>query len=512
MKKKLYSLTLVSSLFTFFSITSTGALETESKEMENIIKSVVIKDNCLRVAINEDFKMKWLTSNFFAYYDSDIDLTKIPYSIALLPFIFNIYPIVWISGKDYSIDCMDEDAYYSLEKIKKVFQRLYPQTSFSGNLVPKELIKNRLPAPHVSSESEIAVLFSNGLDSTACSFQHHDKKQLLITAQGQADLPIKKRHLWERQKKKFMQYALDYGHTNAFVRSNYTEFLNRKKLNSISPEIVSWRVDTTEGVGLFGIAAPILFSKGHTTLLIGSSFTWEFPYPTAANPLVDDNLTVADSISLHHEHFNCNRFDKIKLIVDLIKTKKIKTPYLKVCNFNKSGENCCLHCTKCKTVVSGLIALRENPLIYGFRLHTKRVIKKPLRYFSDEQGYWAGWNFCTMQKRLEQIEKLPKKVRWMLTCDFMQKVIRYKVGTKTRVNWQDFRDLAPDTLEIPTTIVNDCCDNNQARKKQERAKQQYENRVKKAADSPSPTKKTMVPKKCKPRSAFSQSVGNRHTQ
>ncbi len=504
MKKKLYSLILTSSLLTFFSITITGEQQAKPEAVENIIQSVLIKDNYLKVAINEDFKTEWLTSNFFAYYDSDIDLTKIPYSIALLPFIFNIYPIVWISGKDYYIDCMDEDAYYSLEKIKKVFQRLYPQTSFSGNLIPKELIKNRLPAPHVSNEHEIAVLFSNGLDSTACSFQHHDKKQLLITAQGQADLPIKKRDLWERQKKRFIQYALDYGHTNAFVRSNYTEFLNRKKLNSISPEILSWRIDTTEGVGLFGIAAPILYSKGHTKLLIGSSFTWEFPYPTAANPLVDNNLQVADSISLHHEHFNCNRFDKIKLIVDLIKTKKIKVPYLKVCNYSKSGENCCLHCTKCKTVVSGLIALRENPLGYGFRLPSKRVIKKPLHYFSDAQGFWAGWNFCSMQKRLELIKKLPKNVRWMLKCDFMQNVMRYKVGTKIRVNWHDFRDLAPETVEIPTTIENECCDNYHARKKQERAKQEYENRVKKAIASP--TQKTFVPKKRNFRRALSQSV------
>ena len=442
LRKLWYSSILSSSLICF----SLGATQPEP---ENLIQSVVLGKRFIKVNINESFKKQWLKSDFFARYEQNINLNKMPYSIALLPFILNVYPVVWVSGKDYVVDCMDEDVYYSLKKIKEVLQRLYPNTRLTGNIIPRMLVKNTPTAPLLDSKKDVAVLYSSGLDSTACSFDHYDKNQLLITAQGHGDLPVKKNSLWARRKKRLELYAQDHGFKNAFVKSNYSEFLNWTVLDAVSPEITSWRVDTTEGVGLFGIAAPILFERGYTQLLIGSSYVWDYPFPTAANPLIDDNLKAASVITFKHEHFNLNRFDKVKLIVDRVRTKNAKIPHMKVCDYKQGSVNCCRYCAKCQTVMNALFALGENPAPYGFNVPTDQIISRAQEYFAQGQGHWTSWNFADMQSKLKKLPYVNPEAQWLLTHNFMKKTSYHAAGAKTRVNWEDFKDLAPDSLEIP---------------------------------------------------------------
>ncbi len=419
------------------------------QHIENIIEKVRLKKNSILVFINESFKNKWLYSNFFASYEQDIDLRNIPYTIALLPFILNVYPIIWISGQNYSIDEMDEDVFYSLEKIKKVLQRLYPKTPLTGKLIPKKLVKNRPTAPLIDKDKSVAILFSSGLDSVACSFQHMDKNQLLITARGQDDLPLRASEVWKIRKENIIKYAKNYGHKNAFITANHSEFLNWSVLNHVSPEIATWKFDTTEGVGLFGLAAPILYTKGYTLLLIGSTYTWEYQFPSAANPFVDNNLKVASSICLNHEHFNATRFDKIKLIVDTVKEKDLSIPRLRVCDYHILEENCCMHCAKCQTAMNALVILEEDPVPYGFNVTPAQVKERTKKYFAGGQGRWTCWCFCDMQKKLRKMKNIPNSVKWMLKFNFMRKVSDGMTGTKQRVNWQNFKDLAPESLEIP---------------------------------------------------------------
>ncbi len=435
----------------------------ELQAIPNIIKSVQIHKNTIKVSVNESFKKEWLRDDFFVEYGSDINLEKIPYSIALLPFTLNIHAIVWISGKDYSIDCMDEDIYYSLEKIKKVIQRIHPNTAFNGNLIPKKLVKNRLAVDPIDSKRSIALLFSHGLDSVGLSFDLHDKKQLLISAHGHDDLPVNDFKFWELEKARFMKYAHDYGHKNAFFRSNYTEFVQRGKLDhKVSPDITGWKLDTTEGVGLFGITAPILFTKGYTELHIASSLTWSAPYATASTPLVDGHVLLAGSIRLRHGHFDKTRFAKIKLIVDLVKRKNIKRPYLKVCKHNnsltkkKSLVNCSVNCSKCRLTAISLIALGEDHSLYGFN-HTPKEICRATEedFFQNQQSPWSAWNFLDIQHKLKLMKKVPAKLHWILDINFKKLDLTKYYGTRPRVNWNDFRDIAPHDLTIPKNYVKD---------------------------------------------------------
>ena len=95
--------------------------------------------NSLRITINEEFKKKYLNGDFFADYDSDINLEQFDYSVLSLPCIMNLISLVWISGKTYYIEEMDTELFDSLDRVKEVFICLYPNTLWDGQLIPRTL-------------------------------------------------------------------------------------------------------------------------------------------------------------------------------------------------------------------------------------------------------------------------------------------------------------------------------------------------------------------------------------
>lgn len=197
------------------SLLSLSALATE----KNIIREVLVKKNAIKVIINKKFKEKYLQSNFFARYDKDIDLSKLDYSVQILPFISNVISIIWISGKTYYVDSLDEEFYNSMKTVKEVFKRMYPETKWNGQLIPRKLVKNRFT--YEGEKERTALLFSGGLDSVTSSLHHRTKKQLLVTVNGHWDLPLDDKELWRKRKKELRAWGERFGHENTFINSNY---------------------------------------------------------------------------------------------------------------------------------------------------------------------------------------------------------------------------------------------------------------------------------------------------
>lgn len=419
---------------------------------EDLIESYSIKKNRLYVKINEDFKARYLNDDFFVVYDEDINLNKLDKTIALLPFHLNIVTIVWISGKTYEIDAMDEDAYKSLQTIKEVFRRLYPKTNWDGELVPRTLVTNENHKRRKDSSKEIALLFSGGLDSTTSSFYHYKKKQLLITCWGQWDVPLEKPALWNARKADFLDFAQKYGHTNTFVKSNYGSFLNHDALLALSPEIRLWREDANEGIGMAGLVAPILVTKGYSQLLIASSFTWNYPYPSAANPLIDNNITLADGIRVRHDLFSFTRMDKIEFLVKMLRKNNLERPRMKVCNGRKT-TNCCDKCSKCLQTIAALLVLGEKPIDYGFNITPEEAVEKMRLFLKRDQDYWIRWCFVVIQKKLRSMVRdgkdIPRELEWLLTTNLEQRIDVKDLKQKKVIHWKNFKDLAPKGMTIP---------------------------------------------------------------
>ncbi len=424
-----------------------------AKEVD-LINEVIVKKNYIKVKINKGFKKKYLHSDFFARYDDDIDLSKLDYSVQILPFISNVISIIWISGRTYYIDSLDEEFYNSMKIVKKIFKRMYPKTKWNGELIPRKLVKNTFtPQYEPDGKERTALLFSGGLDSVTSSLHHRDKKQLLVTLNGHWDLPLHDKELFRKRKKELQAWGKRFGYENTFIDSNYYEFLNRWVLDRISPEISSWRIFTVEGIGWAGVAAPVMALKGYQTLLHGSTITWEFNFPAAANPFIDDNIYFS-GMRLKHDLFDMHRLGKCEYVAKVCEEEGLKRPYIRVCE-ERQRKNCCWRCDKCIRTIMELYIAGEDPRDYGFNCNVDKILNKSERFLKD-RSMWATtvWHFMHMQRSLRKQAAEGKEIhpglKWLLKYN-LKKRITSEIKNQRKLDWRDFIEFLPD-IETPDDI------------------------------------------------------------
>jgi len=302
----------------------------------DLIESLtIVNKNKIIVKANEQFSKQFVKEDFFAEYDETIDLTKLDESIVTIPFILNIVPVVWFCNKKYSLEVMDEDLYYSLQKIREIFRLFYPQHTWAGELVPKKLVSNIPPSSSQQDEPILAILFTGGLDSVNASLSHIDTKQLLITAWG-ADVKVKAEQEWQRVFDQVKQFAHTYGPAHTFIKSNFREFVKTRYLYT---KFSRWWVRVSHGLSFTGLVAPLLVQKNIPTLLISSTFTVKHPDPHGVHPAIDNNISFAGK-KVYHADGDKDRVQKIQNINALCTRKKLTLPCLRVCWADPLGGNC----------------------------------------------------------------------------------------------------------------------------------------------------------------------------
>jgi hypothetical protein len=180
-----------------------------------LITDVKVLKNKITIRAQDDFHKAYLkeSSFFVEYYDDTIDLRTLDYSIVTIPFILNVIPIVWVSGKQYTVDAMDVDFYHAMNQLRTVFEHMYPSMQFKGTITPRRLVHNSYKNAGIDPEETMACMFSHGLDALCASLKHRDKKQLLITVQGNIDTPlgIPGKNAWQALRSAYnrMQKSMD---------------------------------------------------------------------------------------------------------------------------------------------------------------------------------------------------------------------------------------------------------------------------------------------------------------
>ncbi len=417
-----------------------------------LIESMNVEKNVLKITVNKAFKKEYLESDFFVRYEPDINLEQFDYSINTMPFITNVISIVWISGKTYFVDEMDTELYESLKRIKKVFQTMYPRTSWKGELKVGKLVDHTIP----KNPTKTALLFSGGIDSVATALNHLDKQQLLITAWGHWDLPLRNKDLWHTRSHKIEEFATQFGNESSIFRSNYTSMLKYLHLSTLSKEIPKWRLGTVEGLGWAGLTAPILLSKGYDTLRIASSHTWNYPYPSAASPFVDNSLRFC-GIKIVHDQFDHTRLMKVGFIDTMVQKLDITPPFLKICSYEKVKDKNCHNCRKCLTTILCFRALGIDPKPYGLK-YSKKLYAKIIEAFSEPKlNYYTILIGKEVQevvrKRLTQGEQIDPELLEFLTIDFT-KTKAFDIVNQHRLDWATMISLLPADhgLKIPQTM------------------------------------------------------------
>ena len=415
------------------------------KEIQYLIESISVASNRVTVVAEAEFTKKFLNADFFVEYQES-SILKLPEEVLLAPFLYNIAPIVWLSGKTYKLKTCDSDLYQSLLSVREVMAAQYPLLDWAGGFEVDELVSLDLP---IQTDSA-AVLFSGGLDSITTSLRHKDKKQLLLAVQG-ADVGFDNESGWKQVQMANDAFAKRFGFNTGYIKANLIDFINTKELLCPEKGVFNWWGCVQFGMGLCGVAMPLIVSKGIPNLLIGSSYSVKFNAPNGSTPEIDNKLRVGAFRSTH-DAFEWSRQDKISFVVTSQQDVVNKTE-LRVCHakpgFGDGGN--CGKCEKCLRTMCGLAVEGARLKDWGFNVDVKTLGQRLLKSL-DGVDLMFGGGLHFLWKEIQSKAKSnpeflqladPIFYQWFVQFDFNEYLIKYKEKPTVPPSYFQLRVLPP---------------------------------------------------------------------
>ncbi len=298
------------------------------------------------------------------------NVTECPYSVAVVPFLGNVLPIAWVMDAEIIIESIDEDFLYSIDEVKRGYQRMFPKIDFKGKLSYVEKVKNT-----IGDGNGAMLYFSGGIDANASIVSTIAEKPLLVTIWG-TDVFLNDIDGWKKLEEIGNETAklLDLGWT--YIKSSFRNVLNYDYLNMTyaKPNGDNWWHGFQHGIALITLGAPLAYVKKIRKLYFSSSYSVydKTEYTCASHPAIDNNVHFCDCRAIH-EGFENTRLDKIRKIGQFYSKSKTK-PRLHVCWVTRTGENCC-ECEKCARTIFGMLAEGYNPNEFGFPLTDEKYDK-----------------------------------------------------------------------------------------------------------------------------------------
>lgn len=367
------------------------------------------------------------TTTLFIEYQEDV--TDIPSSILVAPFVASILPLMWVTNTVMWVEEIDRTFYDSMFKVQSAYQRLFSHFPLKGNLIAARFCENRLDI-----KREALLLFSGGLDANCSYVRIHDKNPMLFNIQGWYHQLTDVNVAAEADFRDIKDFASVHCLDTYFVKSNFAVLINASLwTRKIQPVLgASWWFGFQHSMAFISIAIPIAYKLGVETIYIASSIPMGEFMLCASHVTTDSEFRYAQLGKCVHDGSELVRQDKVKIVVDFQKTLGIPYP-MRVCSFN--DHNCC-ECEKCFRTVLGLVAEGADVKNFGFN------INKPLKeYWFDVMYRRSGlmgfesemihWPYIIPRMK-ENYDKMTLEQRdfvdWFLTFDFekMQKESRMR--------------------------------------------------------------------------------------
>ncbi|MGR5322123.1 hypothetical protein [Vibrio sp. DNB22_19_1] len=396
-----------------------------------LLENYEVEADGVRFAISQQLKQIVGIEEDFWFSFSGVNCEDIPFEVLSIPFILNIAPVVWISGCKLSIQSMDSQLKDSLCTLKSVFEQMYPSVCWDGEIICNSTTVKDRKVEITDCRPVSVVLFSGGLDSIATSFNHAEEKQALLSIRG-ADIGLNDDAGWKKVKEGTEKYALEHGFTNYYVESNFVKLFSSMKLKKY-PQIPNWWAYVQHGMGLTSFMAIPAFLENAKIGYIGSTHTDAFKdKPWGSKPEIDNNIFWSN-FSVVHDCYEYTRQQKSNLIVNVIKSRNLKPPVLRVCYSSDGGGNCCL-CEKCSRTISSLWVQGEDHTNYGFYIEQSKVIKNVrlkflfygFKFFDNEVYQWNdivqhGRTFSSKDKLVNDY------LNWLSKFDFERYKNKYNI-------------------------------------------------------------------------------------
>ena len=375
---------------------------------ENIIKveKVNIKENIIEVdyTVSEDLQKFFNMENKFKIqYGENIE--DVPEEIAIIPFVSNVLPIIWLTNSTLEIENLDANYFKSIEGTREAFEQMYPKVQWKGNIEVKNIKEFKEKYPR---EKRNSIFFSGGVDSTSSLITVKKSKPILITIWG-SDIWDYDELGWKEAKETVERFGKQFELENRYLKSNFRKFINEQELTKESQIKLkdSWWHGVQHGIGLLGHVAPYAYKYNIVTHYIPATYTKKDKKVTCASyPTIDESVKFANC-NIVHEGFDKTRQQKIQNICDYCKKTNMKLN-LRVCYMERGTKLNCCHCEKCYRTILGIIAEKQDPRLYGFAvekevLHnievgiknkalitksTKKMWKEIRSKFLENKSFW----------------------------------------------------------------------------------------------------------------------------
>ncbi|MBO5870958.1 MAG: hypothetical protein J6Q89_09435 [Clostridia bacterium] len=341
---------------------------------------------------------------------------SIPNSIAAVPFVCNVLPIIWLTNSVLELNELDKAFYDSIPQFKQGYVEMFPECNFLGIISVKSLVECDIPSTEKS-----ATFFSGGLDAVNTLVMHLDEKPALISIWG-SDIKYENASGWKVVHDEISKTAKLYNLNDIVIRSTFREFDNEYELeNTIK---INWWHDLKHGIGLLGHAAPYVYEQGISKLYIASSnCPLDKDIKCASHPTIDNHVRFAHT-KVVHDGYEYSRQDKAHNVVEYSKKSGEKVS-LHVCWKTQTGNNCC-KCEKCYRTMLGIISEGADPVDFGFFEAPTYIpncrqflIGKRNLETSIAKRHWTHIHNAFVNN-LKVIKKTPywKHVKWIYKSDF----------------------------------------------------------------------------------------------
>lgn len=287
------------------------------------------------------------------------DISSVPTSILVIPFVCNVLPIIWLTDAVLELPELDLEFYEAIPNVLEGYRNMSPMLTFKGEVKDDKLVNNSY-----KPTEKVAALFSGGVDAFATLVAHAEEKPTLITLWG-ADVKLTDEEGWARVKQHTQETAHQYSlPAPLLVRTNFRSIIKEGPLGAlVAASGDGWWHGYQHGIGILGHAAPAAYLHRWKTVYIASSFTPDNKTICASDPTIDNELRLV-STGVWHDQFDFHRQQKVEHIVSHCRAIGAP-PMLRVCWIITGGTNCCV-CEKCQRTIFALLAEGENPADYGF--------------------------------------------------------------------------------------------------------------------------------------------------
>ncbi len=362
------------------------------------LKNINLEDDGKKVVYNYEASndiQKYFNLKDLFYAKYDIDVSKVPNSILVIPFLSNILPIAWFAGFDIEVESLDADFYEAIKLVKIEFEKQFLDYNLTGDLIAKQLFENKIEGQNT------AMLFSGGVDAYATYIRAYDKTPDLVTILG-ADIEIEDQSQWNdftnfvENEKLLQKNKKQYIETN--VRSFYTYQVE------LLLKDIGWWGKVQHGLSLIGSLAPISYINSYSGIYIASSYTEQIDIAWGSTPQIDEKISWA-SIKVFHDGYELKRQDKVDLITKFSANTDSNFK-LRVCYSERRDGFNCSSCEKCYRTILGIILNGKNPNNYGFNVdeHVYAGIFETLNIGGASRGmqyFW--WELMEKAKKTKSI-------------------------------------------------------------------------------------------------------------